>query len=365
MEQEREKTSSSLRVMEAMEFKTPDRLPRWDNFDSDDYSSEFVSSWRDFKGLGQDVKPGDYYGIDVSPCTAEEGPFFSHSGFVRQDGDYELFRDSWGNLLRRRPGARFREPVENVLDSPADLDKLDFEDPADDRRYGDYEQAIEAGRKAGRLAFPTIGGLYCRSQFMRREDRLLTDMALDEAFCKALFSRVADYLTQVALQELKRTNSWETGMWISDDSANRLAPMFSPAMWEKYLLPNYSRMISTLKSQGCKRFFFHSDGNIGPFIDLLIEAGFEGLNPLEPRCGLDLVKLRERYGKKLVFFGGICNTQILPHGDKKAIEAHVRPLIELGREGGLIIGSASIGNDISPEAYDYYISLLDKYAQYR
>jgi len=85
---------------------------------------------------------------------------------------------------------------------------------------------------------------------------------------------------------------------------------------------------------------------------------------LEPRTGLSLVKLRERYGKRIVFFGGVCNTLILPSGDKKAIEAHVRPLIELGRDGGLVIGSASIGEDISPETYDFYSSLLDRYANY-
>ncbi len=55
----------------------------------------------------------------------------------------------------------------------------------------------------------------------------------------------------------------------------------------------------------------------------------------------------------------------LPRGDKKEIEAHVKPLAELGADGGLIIGSASIGDDISPQTYDYYISLLDKYGQYR
>ena len=118
--------------------------------------------------------------------------------------------------------------------------------------------------------------------------------------------------------------------------------MFSPAMWDEYLLPLYSRMIDTLKSNGCSRVFFHSDGNIEPFIDGLVAAGFSGFNPLEPRCGLDLSKLREKYGKNVVFFGGVCNTVILPRGNKQEIEAHVRPLIELGRDGGLIVGQASI-----------------------
>ena len=43
----------------------------------------------------------------------------------------------------------------------------------------------------------------------------------------------------------------------------------------------------------------------------------------------------------------------------------VRPLIELGQEGDLIVGMAELGEDIAPETYDYYISLLDKYGNYR
>ena len=199
---------------------------------------------------------------------------------------------------------------------------------------------------------------------MRREDRLLMDMATDEGFCRALFSRVAEHLTQIAINSLERTESWEEGLWVYDDCAGCNAPMFSPAMWEKYFLDLYKDMISTLRQRGCKHFFFHSDGNISPLIDLLLEAGFQGFNPLEPRCRLNLVELRQRYGKRIVFFGGVCNTNILPNGGKKEIEAHVRPLIELGRDGGLIIGSASIGKDITPQSYDFYVSLLDKYGWY-
>ncbi len=332
---------------------------------ADGWGVEFVQRWREWKSLAKDVHPADYYGIDMSMSMAEEGPFFRGRGFIKREGQYEIFRDSWGNITRQRPGAYFAEPIQNILDNPADLDNLEFDSPSDDRRYDEYVKKIQSERVAGRLAFTKIGGIYCRSQFMRREDRLLMDMASDEGFCRALFSRVSEHLMQIAINSLERTDSWESGIWVYDDCANSSGPMFSPAMWEKYLLNNYKGMIAALRERGCKRFFFHSDGNIGPLIDLLLEAGFEGFNPLEPRCGLDLVSLRRHYGKRLVFFGGICNTQILPRGDKKEIEAHVRPLVELGADGGLIIGSASIGDDISPETYDYYIGLLDRYGLYR
>jgi uroporphyrinogen decarboxylase len=354
--------NSAERVMAAIEFKRPDRLPRWDNFD---IFGNFSTRWQAWKKVGREVQPVDYYGIDIELLMADEGPFFRQSEVMSREGEYETFRDGWGRTVRRKLNdGYFMETVETLLDEKANLDRLIFDDPAAEDRYRDYVRDVDACRKAGRLAFSKIGGIYCRSQFMRREDRLLMDMAMDEDFCHALFGRVAEYLTQIALEELRRTNSWQTGLWVYDDSANSLAPMFSPAMWEEYFLPLYKKMIETLRSHGCRHVFFHSDGNIAPLIDGLLAAGFEGFNPLEPRCGLDLVKLRARYGQKIIFFGGMCNTRILPKGDKKEIEALVRPLAELGREGGLIIGMASIGDDISPETYDYYIHLLDKYTHY-
>ncbi|MBN1445897.1 MAG: hypothetical protein JW957_07315 [Candidatus Omnitrophica bacterium] len=350
------------RVTAAIEFRSPDRLPRWDNFD---IFGNFSTRWQKWKGFSKEVRPVDFYEIDIGLCMPEEGPFFSQSGMLKKEGEYEIYRDSWGRTIRQKPdSAWFMETVATMLEKPSDLEKLEFEDPADDRRYGKYIKTVAEEREAGRLAFSKIGGIYCRSQFMRREDLLLMDMIADEGFCHALFDRVAEHLTRIALEELRRTDSWETGIWVFDDSANSRAPMFSPKMWEKYLLPLYARMIGTLRSRGCKHFFLHSDGNIGPLIDLMLAAGFEGFNPLEPRCGLDLTELRKRYGKKVVFFGGVCNTVILPGGDRKEIEALVRPLIELGREGGLVIGMASIGDDIQPETYDYYIKLLDRYANY-
>ncbi len=139
--------------------------------------------------------------------------------------------------------------------------------------------------------------------------------------------------------------------------------MFSPEMFGRYLLPRYRKMIAAVRAAGCEHVFLHSDGNIGPFLDMLLEAGFEGFNPLEPRCGLDLVSLRERYGRRFTCFGGVCNTRVLPRGDRKEIEAHARPLIELAREGGVVLGTASVGDDVAPEAYDYYMSLVKRYGE--
>jgi hypothetical protein len=58
-------SNSSTRVLNAIGFCKPDRLPRWDNFYiSEGYGSEFTAQWQTLKNVSSDVLPGDYYDID-------------------------------------------------------------------------------------------------------------------------------------------------------------------------------------------------------------------------------------------------------------------------------------------------------------
>jgi len=155
----------------------------------------------------------------------------------------------------------------------------------------------------------------------------------------------------------------ETGLWVYDDMAGLQAPMFSPAMFALYFLPLYSRMIADCREAGCRHVFLHSDGNIGPLIPLLLSAGFEGFNPLEPRCVPDALSLREKY-PDMILFGCVCNTRVLPRGSRKEIAAYLAPLCDMGREGGVVAGTASVDDTVAPEAYDFYRRYLRENGDY-
>jgi uroporphyrinogen decarboxylase len=130
--------------------------------------------------------------------------------------------------------------------------------------------------------------------------------------------------------------------------------MFSPAVFADVFLPVYRRMVATLKAAGAPRVLLHCDGNLMPLLDLLVEAGFDGINPVEYGAGIDVGELLPRYWGKLCFVGGVCNTHILPRGDAAAIRRHVERLVDAGRNGGLVIGTHSIGPDISVASYELY-----------
>jgi len=346
--------TSRERVLAAIGYQPVDRLPVWDNFWGD-----FPDKWRQFKGVGPDVDPAQHYGVDVVICVADESFFPSQKSLISDEGDYEIRNDGWGRVVRTgKKDVYFAETLESVMNDLSEVDRLEFEPANLEKRFPVRTEFDSDHRVSESCVFTKVGGICIRSQFLMREDRLLMAMATDPGFCDVLFDKVAEHCTNMALETLRRSDTWETGLWVYDDMANRITTMFSPAMFERYLLPRYRKLTETVRKAGCKHCFLHSDGNIEPVLDMLLDAGFEGFNPLEPRSGLDLVRLRQKYGKRLLMFGGVCNTQILPSGDKRAIEAHVRPLIEVAKEGGVVLGSASTGSDVPPEAYDYYMSIV-------
>jgi uroporphyrinogen decarboxylase len=119
-------------------------------------------------------------------------------------------------------------------------------------------------------------------------------------------------------------------------------------------LPVYRRMVAALKAAGAPRVLLHCDGNLAPLLDLLVEAGFDGINPVEYGAGMDVAELLPRYWGRLSFVGGVCNTHILPGGDPGAIRRHIERLVDAGRDGGLVMGTHSIGPDISVDSYELY-----------
>ena len=117
--------------------------------------------------------------------------------------------------------------------------------------------------------------------------------------------------------------------------------MINPDFLREEWLPRVKKVIAPIKKRGIK-VLFHSDGNIWEFIDDLIDAGFEGINPLEPIAGMEIGKVKKKYGDKLVLLGGIDCSQTLPLGSPNDVEKAVIKAIKEGAPGsGFCLGSSS------------------------
>lgn len=348
--------TSRERVMAALAFERPDRVPLTHGF-----WGEWVEMWRREKGLAADASADDYYDVDTYIAVGDETPYPTQARELKRDGDYIYSRDGWGQTKRTRASVSyFYEQLEFAYDEAGGLRYGDF-DPVDlPSRYAALDAQMPQ-LKRRYCVFAKTGGPFIRTYFMRGEVPFLMDMAADPKKAAEMVMRTAHHLTAIGLEELRRWDLYDTGIWIYDDMASAQSTMFSPRSAEKILAPAWAHMVSAFKAAGAAKVILHSDGNILPVLDILLECGFDGLNPVEYRAGLDAVKLRTRY-PHLVLTGGLDNVHILRAGTEQEIREHTKYI--LSAAPGLLLGTHSIGPDIPVRNWEVVYETWQEYGHY-
>ena len=341
--------TSKERTLAALRFERPDRCPTFDNF-----WAEWSESVRERYAIPAGTSIEEHYQVDVMLLFPDEGPYTTRARVVSESDKEKIVITPWGATEREVKGAYFSEELDAPIKTPGDLDKNPFDPPEMESRY--ESMLASTNYQPDRFCyFVKTGGPYLRNAFIRGTENWLMDIAGDEGFAKELAMRMGRFLAQIGLEALSRWGQYDTGVWIFDDMAYNHGPMFSPASFERVLLPAYAHMVQSWKDAGASFVLLHSDGNIEPLIQMLIDAGIDAFNPVEPRSGMDLVRLHREYRDKAAFIGGMCNSQVLPNGPEEAIHRQARGIVEAGRDGGVIIGAHSIGPDIPIEHYEAYL----------
>ena len=346
------------RVMKALNFEEPDRVPRFDLF-----WPEFTDVWRRGKGLAPDADPTDYYGVDMVVVAADETAWPTRAEVLSGDMGEFTERTGWGAVHRRVEGRFFYEEIEPGLSERIDPDKLEFDDPLLDSRY--EAAGARAEQYKGRCAvFAKTGGPYLRAATVRGIENFLVDIAEDPEWVMAFVERMTDHMIQVGVEQIRRFGLESTGIGIYDDVATNHGLIMGLSRYEKLFYPSLRKMVAAYKKAGAAKVFTHCDGYDEPAFDLWVDAGIDATHPLESRTGMDPVKIREKYDGKLAVIGGLDNCDILPRGDRDEIKRHVLHVLEAGWGGGLVLAPHSIGTDISVDTYEYLMELCQQYGNY-
>lgn len=118
--------------------------------------------------------------------------------------------------------------------------------------------------------------------------------------------------------------------------------MFDPDnIYAKYIKPHHRRMVETVKSLSDVKVCFHCCGSAYPFIDHLIDIGVDALNPVQVTAkNMEPERLKEDFGDRISFWGGINTQRILPFGTKQEVIDETRRIIDiLGKGGGYILNA--------------------------
>jgi hypothetical protein len=130
--------------------------------------------------------------------------------------------------------------------------------------------------------------------------------------------------------------------WIFGDVAYKDRLIFSPGFLKRHGFFKHIAEICNLYHSYQLKVIFHSDGYITPIIPELIDAGVDAIAPVDTLAGMDLGDLKQAYGDKLSFVGGIDVENILRNGSVADVRHDVLEALRLaGPGGGLILGSSS------------------------
>lgn len=130
----------------------------------------------------------------------------------------------------------------------------------------------------------------------------------------------------------------------TDDYSGNMGPFMGPQRFCEFILPGIVRQAEAVHKRG-GYFIKHTDGNTWPILDALVEAKIDGWHGIQPRIGMDLGKLKARYGDKLCFFGGI-NCETLIDGPAEKAREEVRYAIQHAAPGGGLV--IATGNVLQP-----------------
>jgi uroporphyrinogen decarboxylase len=365
--------TSRERVIAAIEHREPDRVPININ-----PTLDFYLSLQEYLGLEteQDLRASSMQevvphprvlaalGVDLIAVKlgSPNGPRPAPPGGV--PGDARLSFNEWGVGLKQvtLPGAgSYWEPVYHPL-ATATLDDLErYRWPAPSaagrgevagarakRLYEDTDLAL-----VGRFGGPIVETAVYLVGFENWLVRTLKDIE----FVEALLDRITDIAMALDRIGLEATAKYLQILKISgDDFGMQTGPLYSPNTFRSLFLPRLRRRWAAARAyldemNPSVKILFHSCGGIRPFIPDLIDIGLQILDPVQPlAAGMDSADLKQEFGDRLAFHGGVDEQHVLPFGSEQEVEQEVRRCLRaFGPGGGYILAPAHyVQADVPP-----------------
>ncbi len=290
------------RVIEVIEHRKPDRVPvyGWLKANLEKPIAERFGSVEAFE---------DYYEFDFAHIFGGPHPYFVND-------------DYW---VKFKSGTVI-EP-EDVLDLP-------LCDPDDEAGYDKLKELIRHHKEErGRFVYVQTPGIFeCLNATFKIENHLAYLIEFEKEL-REVYRKQAEWNRRYAM------NCLDLGVdmiHVSDDWGAQTSLMFSPATWETLIKPYHKMTCDAVKQRGAY-LSLHSDGNVTPVLDGIMELGYDVLHPFQESAGMSLEHFKENYAERLTVMGGLDVQTTLGFGKRDRLKAEIERLFRMFRDGGLML----------------------------
>ena len=141
-------------------------------------------------------------------------------------------------------------------------------------------------------------------------------------------------------------------------------PFLSPAMFDEFVTP-YLAMICKAGREDGMYVIKHTDGNIMPILNSLVEAGPHALHSLDPMAGVDIREVKRLVGHRVALCGNV-HCAALQTGTEEEVIASAEYCLKYGGEGGgYIFATSNVPfAGMPPERYRLILDIWKQHRKY-
>jgi uroporphyrinogen-III decarboxylase len=274
---------------------------------------------------------------------------------IEETEAYKIWRDGLGRTMKLpKAVATLPLPLDFPVKTMDDWLKIKpWFEFSEERLSTPWEAEARQAREADRVVCVGIpGGFDLPRQLMG-----------EEGLCIAYYEQpdlVHDILRTIGDTAVRVLDRVSTAvqidlLFVHEDMAGKSGPLAGPAQIEAFITPYYRRVWDMLQERGARVFDQDSDGDMNPVIDAFLDAGVNCMHPMEPAANMDIVKVRETYGTRLAFSGGI-DKHVIRRSQQEIVdelEYKIPPMVATG--GCVLALDHRIPNGTPLENYRFYI----------
>ncbi|MBX7234185.1 MAG: hypothetical protein K1X65_07365 [Caldilineales bacterium] len=256
------------------------------------------------------------------------------------------WRDIWGHVIGivNNPTGAYEEFSEWPLSKARSVEDLKSH-PWPNPDWWDFSSLPNLTRQ-----YEAMGDYYLRFRIgsvfeIAWQIRGMQEFLMDLVNQPQIPAYIMERLTEIYVENTKRVLEIAGDrldmVYFYDDVATQNSLMISERMWRKLVRPLHARLIEVAKSYG-KPVMYHCDGAIYRLIPEIIDMGVDMLNPVQAdAAGMDPQRLKDQFGDRLCFHGGIDIIKTLPRGTVDDVRHEVSERIRvLGNGGGYVMASS-------------------------
>jgi len=337
--------TSEERVYRVLQRQEPDRVPHF----------EWVVDHSVREAICPGCKSHDDFAVQMGHDAIIVDPIFK-----KERVSENRWLNEWGYVSQDTQEEHGIE-VESPIKTMADFERYTPPDPHLPERFTAVESALQT-YKGNKAVIVHLNDVFSLPRYLMGMQELLMAIALEPELVKCLVEMSVKVNLELAKEVVARGAKI---VYTGDDYAYNKGPLMSPKHFREFFYPGLCRVMQGFKELGLS-VIKHTDGNLWPIMDMIIDSGIDCLDPIDPQAGMDLAEVKAKYGTRVALKGNVDCAQLMSFGTPEEVIESTKETLHIGMPGGgfILSSSNSIHSAVKPENYAAMLQVWKDHGRY-